>query len=34
MYEEMVKNLSEEDPEKMHNGAQDTPFLEEHKVEE
>ncbi|MEK6793095.1 MAG: HEPN domain-containing protein [Nanoarchaeota archaeon] len=34
MYEEMVKNLSNEDPEKIDNGAQDTPFLEEHMVEE
>ncbi|MEK6909170.1 MAG: hypothetical protein AABX23_03910 [Nanoarchaeota archaeon] len=34
MYEEMIKNLSNENPETMDNGVHDTPFLEEHKVEE
>jgi len=34
MYERMVKNLSEEDPETIDNGAHNTPFLQEYKVEE
>ena len=32
MYLEMIKNLSEEDPEKMNNYPQETPYLREQEV--